>query len=128
MTKEDIDKFEKIQSQINGLYKEISILGKKSPNDAVNKFKLKFINQILEAANTLLEGKYKPLEGFEKFEDDDLPTNSDATMVFEQYLSCLEKLRSDNVTTKEYHSGWFWIVDGEASDIKTSRPKKLIEK
>lgn len=128
MTESDINTFEKVQSQINGLYKEVSILGKKSPNDAINKFKLKFINQILEAANTLLVGDYKPLNGFEKFDDDELPTNSDATMVFEQYLSCLEKLRSDNVTTKEYHVGWFWIIDGEASDIKTSRPKKLIDK
>ena len=36
MTKEEVDKFEKTQSQIDGLYKEIGILSKKSPNDIVN--------------------------------------------------------------------------------------------
>jgi len=128
MNKEEINKFEKVQSQIEGLYKEIGILSKKSPNDAVNKFKLKFINQILVEANGILQESYKPLEGFNSFEEDDLPSNSDVTMIFEQYLSCLEKLRSDNITTIEYKIGWFWIVDGEPSKIKTSKPKKLNDK
>ena len=128
MTKEEVDKFEKTQGQIDGLYNEIGILSKKSPNDLVNKFKLKFINQILENANTLLQDTYKPLEGFDSFDDEDLPSNSDVTMIFEQYLSCLEKLRSDNITTSEYKNGWFWIIDEEPSDIKSSRPKKLNEK
>jgi hypothetical protein len=97
-------------------------------NDAVNKFKLKFINQILVETNTLLKEEYKPLEGFNSFEEDELPTNSDVTMIFEQYLSCLEKLRSDNITTVEYKMGWFWIIEGEPSEIKTSKPKKLNDK
>lgn len=125
MNEEQINKFEKIQSQIEGLNKEMGILSKKSPNDLVNKFKLKFINQILNEANTFLTGHYKPLEGFDKFDDNDLPSNSDVTMIFEQYLNCLEKLRSDNVTTKEYEIGWFWIIDDKPSKIKTYRPKKL---
>ncbi len=128
MTNEEVDNFEKTQSQIDGLYKEIGILSKKSPNDLINKFKLKFINQILAKANTLLLDTYKPLDGFDSFDDADLPSNSDVTMIFEQYLSCLEKLRSDNITTREYKNGWYWIVDGEPSDIKSLRPKKLNEK
>lgn len=126
MNQEEINKFEKVQSQIDGLYKEIGILSKKSPNDAVNKFKLKFINQILEVANNLLTDNYKPLEGFDTFDDEDLPSNSDVTMIFEQYLSCLEKLRSDNVKFKSV--AWYWIVDGELSGIRTTKPLKLKEK
>jgi hypothetical protein len=125
MTEIEVFKFEKIQSQIDGIFKEIGLLSRKSPNDGVNKFKLKFINQLLIDANTLLTDDYKPLQGFDSFDDDDLPTNSDVTMIFEQYLNCLEKLRSDNITTKDYEQGWFWIVDGEASSIKTIKPKKL---
>lgn len=125
MTETEVFKFEKIQSQIDGIFKEIGLLSRKSPNDAVNKFKLKFINQLLIDANALLTDDYKPLQGFDSFDDDDLPTNSDVTMIFEQYLNCLEKLRSDNITTKDYEHGWFWLVDGEASSIKTIKPKKL---
>lgn len=125
MTETEVFKLEKIQSQIEGIFKEIGLLSRKNPNDAVNKFKLKFINQLLIDANALLTDDYKPLQGFDSFDDDDLPTNSDVTMIFEQYLNCLEKLRSDNITTKDYENGWFWIVDGEASSIKTIKPKKL---
>lgn len=125
MTKEEIDKFEKTQSQIDGFYKEIGILSKKNPNDAVNKFKLKFINQVIEDANSLLKGNYKPLDGFDKFEDDELPSNSDVTMIFEQYKSCLEKLRSDNISTKDFIHGWFWVIEGKVSQFKTSEPQKL---
>lgn len=126
MTEEDVNKFEKVQSQIDGLYKEIGILSKKSPNDAVNKFKLKFINQILTEANSLLIDNYKPLDGFDKFEDDDIPSNSDVTMIFEQYLNCFEKLRSDNI--KVQSGWWYWLVEGEVSDIRTTKPYKLNEK
>jgi hypothetical protein len=126
MTKEEVDKFEKTHSQFEGLCKEIGILSKKSPNDAVNKFKLKFINQILVEANNILTNKYLPLEGFDVFKEDELPTNSDVTFIFEQYLNCLEKLRSDNVTQK--HARWHWVIDGKESEIKTSEPKKLKNK
>ncbi len=47
----DVDKFEKLVGQVQGLYEEMSILSKKSPNDAVNKFKLKFINHQLGESN-----------------------------------------------------------------------------
>ncbi len=72
MEEEEVFKFEKVQGQIEGLYKEIGLLSKKSPNDTVNKFKLKFINQLLIIANSLLTGDYKPLEGFETFEEERL--------------------------------------------------------
>lgn len=127
MTEEEINKFEKIQGQIQGLYIEIGTLSKKNPNDALNKFKLKFINQLLIIANDFLIGDYKPLEGFDKFEEDDLPTNSDVTVILEQYLNCFEKLRSDNIF-QERTRVWYWMVDGKASQIRTITPKKLIEK
>lgn len=127
MTEQEINNFEKTQSQIEGLYKEIGILSKKSPNDAVNKFKLQFINQLLVEANKILIETYKPLNGFDTFDEETLPTNSDVTFIFEQYLNCLEKLRSDNVIRSGVNS-WYWLVDGEESSIKTSIPKKLIKK
>lgn len=126
MTEEKINKFEKAQAQIEGLYKEIGILSKKSPNDAVSKFKLKFINQLLEEANSLLTDSYIPFDGFEIFDEDDLPTNSDVTMILEQYLNCLEKLRNDNIKANSGY--WFWIIDGEISSIRTSRSSRTIEK
>jgi hypothetical protein len=126
MEEEEIFKFEKIQGQIEGFYKEIGILSRKSPNDAVNKFKLKFINQLLTEANILLSGDYKPLEGFDIFDEEDLPSNSDVTMIFEQYLNCLEKLRADNIQKESIY--WYWLVEGELSEHRTTIPTKLKDK
>ncbi|MEH2124811.1 hypothetical protein [Nostoc sp.] len=40
MKRKDVDEFEKLSGQLQGIYEEISVLSKKSPNNAVNKFKL----------------------------------------------------------------------------------------
>lgn len=126
MEEEEIFKFDKAQSQIDGFYKEIGILSKKNPNDLLNKFKLKFINQILVTANSLLTGDYKPLEGFDSFDEEELPSNSDVTMILEQYLNCLERLRGDHVTYHDFN--WVWLVDGEPSEYVTTQPLKYKEK
>jgi FtsZ-binding cell division protein ZapB len=126
MTRIEIDTFEKVQAQIEGLHIEISTLSKKSQNDALNKFKLKFVNQSLKDANAVLGEKYKPFDDFTIFEESEIPTNSDCAMMLSQYLSCFEKLRADNVTQIS-NLRWVWIVDGANSDIKTSIPKKILK-
>lgn len=123
MKKKEIDTFEKVQAQLEGLHSEISALSKKSQNDALNKFKLKFVNQILAEANTLLGNDYKPFSDFDLFDENDMPTTSDAAMMLTQYLSCLEKLRADNVI--EEFGDWYWKIDGKKSNIETNRPKKI---
>lgn len=126
MTIEEINKFEKLESQISGIYTEITTLSKKSQNDALNKFKLKFVNQLISEANELLGDIHKPFNDFNLFDEDDLPTNSDAAMMLSQYISCLEKMRADNVMKKSIY--WYWIENGEISDLRTVAPKKFKEK
>ena len=60
MKRQDVDLFEKVVGQLQSLYDEIAILSKKAPNDAVNKFKLKFINTLLSQGNELLGREYAP--------------------------------------------------------------------
>ena len=105
MTEDEIQRFEKIHGQFEGLHKEIGILSKKSPNDAINKFKLLFINKLLEEAHEVLDVNQRPFDGFDSFDEDQMPTNSDVTMIFEQYLYCFEKLRSDNIKHIWKYSG-----------------------
>ena len=111
MDKDKIEKFEKLHIQIKDMYKELSVLSKKSPEGAINKFKLKFINQLIEEANQFLEERYKPFADFEKFEEEDIPFNSDVVMIISQYIKCLERFKYDNV--KLLSGNWYW---------KTSRP------
>ncbi len=123
MTQGQINDFEKIQAQLESLHAEISSLTKKSSNDALNKFKLKFVNQILDEANKLLGKNFVPFDDFEKFDDNDLPTNSDVTLMLGQYLNCMEKLRSDNIENR--HGSWYWRSDKGETNIRTRLPNKI---
>lgn len=132
MNRANVDTFEKISGQLLSIYEEISLLSKKSPNDAVNKFKLKFVNKLLSQSNDFLGEMYKPFDDFDSFDEDDIPQNSDVVFILSQYLQCFEKQRSDNVVIR--NGNWFWRVIGEATDkvdedgmvlIRTVKPKKL---
>lgn len=110
----------------------MSILSKKSPNDAVNKFKLKFINRQLLESNALLAERYRPFDDFETFSEDDIPQNSDVVFILAQYLQCMEKLRGDHVVVR--NGTWYWRVEGGENDkvdehgfvlIRSTKPKHL---
>ena len=132
MRRNDVDKFEKIAGQLLSVYEEIALLSKKNPNDALNKFKLKHINNHIADSNAFLSEKYRPLADFEQFEEDDVPQNSDVVFVVAQYIQAFEKLRADNVVFK--NGGWSWRVEPEPGEqvpaegfflIRTIKPKHL---
>lgn len=132
MNRTNVDTFEKLSGQLLSLYEEISLLSKKSPNDAMNKFKLKFVNKLLSLSNDYLADRYKPFDDFDSFDEDDIPQNSDIVFILSQYLQCFEKLRADNVVIR--HGTWYWRVEGNEDDtvdedgmvlIRTVKPKKL---
>lgn len=123
MSEIDVSLFEKVQAQMHGIYNEIVSLSKKKPDDPINKFKLKFVNQIVAQANSFLGKENIPFTDFEQFDEDSLPTNSDIVIILSQYLNCLEKLRSDNI--KFDFGKWYWIIDGKLSGQITGPPHKL---
>lgn len=123
MKREDVDIFEKLMAQLNGLHQELSLLAKKSPSDAVNKFKLNFINNVLQQCNALLGEKNRPFPDFEVFSIDEIPSTSDVTFIISQYIECAEKYRADNIRNKS--GWWYWKLDDKEEDIRTSPPKKL---
>lgn len=132
MNRTNVDTFEKLSGQLLSLYEEISLLSKKNPNDAMNKFKLKFVNKLLFLSNDYLADRYKPFDDFDSFDEDDIPQNSDIVFILSQYLQCFEKLRADNVVIR--HGTWYWRVEGNEDDtvdedgmvlIRTVKPKKL---
>lgn len=134
MKRKDVDDFEKLSGQLQGIYEELSILSKKSPNDAVNQFKLNFINQLLNYSNEFFGEKYRPFKEFSEFNTDDMPQNSDVVFILSQYIQCFEKLRADNV--KMQRGNWCWFVDAEGDEtgdesgliyIRTTCPKRLRE-
>ncbi|MGG5812395.1 hypothetical protein [Falsiroseomonas sp. CW058] len=129
MNKDEIDVFEKLVGQLQSLHSELGALAKKSPKDAVNTFKLKFVNSTLQKCNEIFGERYRPFEDFEAFSTDDMPSNSDVTFIISQYIECAEKFRSDNIFQRSGY--WLWRIDGEKSDqatIRTAPPRKLENK
>jgi hypothetical protein len=120
---EDIESLEKVIGQLQAAHSEVTILAKKSPSDTLNSFKLKMINRVIKASNSVLGDKYKPFEEFEQFEDEDLPSNSDVTMVLAQYMEEAERYRSDNV--KADRSSWYYVLNGKVSEIRSGPPSKV---
>lgn len=118
----DIELFEKIDTQLLGLYNEVSALSKKKPDDAVNLFKLKIINNVITEANNFL-GDERPFTDFDTFDVDAVPSNSDVVLILSQYINCMEKVRSDNITY--YSNAWYWVKEKMRTDIRTAPPKKI---
>lgn len=112
--------------QLEGLHREISALAKKSPNDGLNKFKLKFVNSALANANEFLGNNYKPMDGFDQFDSDELPTNSDVTFILASYLEEIERMRADNIRPK--FGKWIYVLSDSEEEIQTAPPKKIREK
>ena len=120
----DIEELEKTIGKIDGAHEEISLLSRKSPNEAVNKFKLKLLNKILGDANVLLGEEYKPFDTFEEFDvEDDVMTTSDVVMVLSQYRKELDRFRGDNVWTQ--YGTYYYIVDSINTEIRSPAPKKF---
>jgi hypothetical protein len=125
-SKDELEELERLIGQLQGLHSEVSQLAKKSPNDGVNPFKLRLINKVILAGNQVLGDNYRPFTEFEKFDADDVPTNSDVTMIISQYMEQAERFRSDNV---RYDSGtWKYLLGGKASNFSAGRPTKVGEK
>ena len=112
---DQIDEFLKLLLQVDKLLNGFLELSKKKPNDAVNKFKLKIVNNLLNIANKILTKKYMPFDDFELFDEDDLPTNSDVVVIIAQYVACLKKFGRDSTEYHDYHH--YWVINGKSSEI-----------
>lgn len=118
-----IEDFERVESQMKVFRREITGLARKRPNDGVNKFKLGYINNAIAAANAIL-GDSRPLQGFEHFNSDDVPTNSDVSFVMAQYTEAIYRVRVDN--TLHTRGGLYvWIIGNKQSEIRTSSPSSM---
>ena len=125
-SRSDVERLEKLIGQLQGLHAEISLLAKKSPNDGINAFKLRLINNVIALANDVLGPNYLPFQEFMAFDPDDVPSTSDVALVLAQYMEEAERFRSDNVVNYDYN--WFYMVSGKASDIPSGPPSKIGKK
>ena len=90
-SEQEIEDFVKLAAQLERMLQEFGELSKKKPNNAVNTFKLGLVNKLLDTANGILDVPDRPFEDFERFDPDNVPTNSDAVMILSQYRACMRR-------------------------------------
>jgi hypothetical protein len=111
ISRENIAAYNMLRPKLKSLFDEIAELSRKKPDGPISKFKLQFINQVLEGANQLLGEKYRPFPDFQKFDVDVLPTASDVKMMLAQYTQALSRFRGDH--TYYEHGSEKWLIEGE---------------
>jgi hypothetical protein len=118
-----VERLERLIGQLEGAYDEIAALAKKSPNDGVNAFKIKLLNQIVDECNRFLPEGYRAVPDFDSFDMDSVPSNSDVTFVLSQYLQTVERFRSDNL--KMEMGEWYYHLSDGGLSVRAAAPAKL---
>lgn len=120
MTDEEVEQFRKMAAQLDALHQEATAASKKHPDKPVSKFKVELSNAVLEAAKQVL-GTSAPTLNFQRFDTDDLPTNSDLSFVVSQFVECAEKVKAQNI--RRINGVWYWMISGSMSQIAAVAPK-----
>lgn len=125
MKAEEADLFDTSEDQIRAMYDEIGLLSKKKPDGPVNKFKLKFINDVLKKVNKIMGVKYMPLDDFNTFDEDALPSVSDVVFILSQYMQSMDKFRFDNTFLDKATYDQHWYLQGNAKKM-TRKPRRSV--
>lgn len=110
------------------MHAELTALNKKSPDEAVNQFKMGFINSALADCNELLGPEFQPFGGFAEFNADVVHTNRHVSLVLAQSMEAeaLNKLRSDNAI---WGSGrWSYDLAEDEREMRAAHPARTREK
>ena len=116
---EEVQDFERLEQQLHSMLSEMSELSKKRANDGLNKFKLRLVNVLLERMNKVL-GEQKPFTGFDTFDENDLPTNSDVVVMLSQYAAAMFQFRLENTEVRGIK--WYWPLPAKQDPIETDSP------
>jgi hypothetical protein len=100
LTREQVEFFTKAQEQLVTFHADVEKLSNKKPDGPLNAFKLRYINQVLEAVNQLLGDEFRPFPDFTLFDlEGALPTASDVVMMLSQYRKSMVNFRSAHQKT-----------------------------
>ena len=77
------------------------------------------INSIIAVGNSLLGQSYRPVAGFEAFDEDELPSTSDVTFVVAQYLEEIRRFRTDHIVYDRGRN--VYLLGGKPSEVSATR-------
>lgn len=104
-TDEQVKLYLTISPLLNSAFNEIKELSKKKQDEPLNLNKVKWINRLLKKAKEVL--KEEPtIEYLDLLNEDDLPSNSDAVLMMSQFISAMDKFKSDHYYYDNIKYAW----------------------
>lgn len=92
---EDVPIFLNAREKLLCFHTEVAKLSNKKPDGPLSKFKLGFINQVLEPLNRILGEDFRPFPDFTTFDvEGSMPSASDALMMLSQYEAAMKRFET----------------------------------
>ena len=117
MKREEVERYEELLSKLMSIRNDIAALSSKKPGEQLNKFKIKYVNDVLKKINDLISPD-KPYDDFEVFDEVALPTNSDALMIINLYINGMHRFKTHNSLDQSIDIDWsqkerVWNIEDE---------------
>ncbi|WP_333852799.1 hypothetical protein [Epilithonimonas sp.] len=109
-TENQMSEYSLLKPLFSSLLNEVKELSKKKPDDAINNFKAKTINKILERVKKLLADE-PTIEFLDIIDIDSLPSNSDIVIIMVQFEAALAKFYYKYTKGSKWSSNRQWDTD-----------------
>lgn len=116
VTYEQVEEFDRVSSQLASFKRELTLISNKKPDGPINKFKIKLINELLEAINPVLGENFRPFKEFLTFDESDLPTASDVVVILAQYSTGMDRFKNAHQFKRNPYGQLEWNYGEEEED------------
>lgn len=105
LSDEEIAAYELVTPMLESLHKEMSELSKKKQDGLLNKLKIRHANRLLSRIERVLDDD-PSVEYLEKFDEDDIPQNSDAVVILGQWQAALRQFHRKHTFNDHGRRRW----------------------
>lgn len=103
-TAERADNWDVYMPLLRAMQTEFQELSRKKPEAAISKGKVAVVNRLLESCRSVLADE-KSLRLLDLLQSDDLPQNSDVSLMLSQYVAAMKEFRESH-----YSGSMGWVV------------------
>ncbi|GJM16891.1 MAG: hypothetical protein DHS20C13_22180 [Thermodesulfobacteriota bacterium] len=106
--------------------KELDLLSRKKPDEALNPRKVMMVNRVLKPLNEIM--KHEPSYPFlDVLDDSELPTNSDVVLIISQYEKAIYQFRGKYFVKDEYLRISRWMTIELPPDYYKDREDEFVD-
>lgn len=104
-TKAKVESYAVLMPLLKAMYGEFKEFSKRKPEAVQSKRKVELVNRLLRECRSLLEAE-QSVRFLDLLDEDDLPQNSDLTLVLSQYVAAMEQFSEVYCRWNGVETGW----------------------